>query len=33
MDAHISGRADSRKPLWTLMVLQLWLRARAEERF
>lgn len=27
VDAHCSGRADLRKPLWTLMVLQLWLRA------
>lgn len=27
MDMHLSGRADLRKPLWTLMVLQLWLRA------
>lgn len=25
MDAHISGREDLRKPLWTLLVLQLWL--------
>lgn len=27
MEAHCSGRADLRKPLWTLMVLELWLRA------
>jgi asparagine synthase (glutamine-hydrolysing) len=27
MDTHISGRADLRKPLWTLLALQLWLRA------
>ena len=26
MDEHLSGRADRRKPLWTLLVLQLWLR-------
>lgn len=26
-EAHCSSRADLRKPLWTLMVLQLWLRA------
>lgn len=24
VEAHISGRADHRKPLWTLLVLQLW---------
>ncbi|MDR3639983.1 MAG: asparagine synthase (glutamine-hydrolyzing) [Humidesulfovibrio sp.] len=23
---HLSGRADHRRPLWTLLVLQLWLR-------
>lgn len=28
MDAHFSGRADMRKQLWTLLVLQLWLEAR-----
>ncbi len=28
MDAHISGRADLRKPLWTLLVFQLWWQAR-----
>lgn len=28
MDAHISGRADLRKPLWTLLVFQLWQQAR-----
>lgn len=28
MDEHISGRADLRKPLWTLLVFQLWWRAR-----
>ena len=28
VDAHCSGKADLRKPLWTLLVLQLWLRAR-----
>lgn len=27
IDAHCQGKADLRKPLWTLMVLQLWLRA------
>ena len=27
VEAHCSGRADLRKPLWTLMVLELWLRA------
>ncbi|MDR2055087.1 MAG: asparagine synthase (glutamine-hydrolyzing) [Desulfovibrio sp.] len=32
MDAHIAGRADLRKPLWTLLVLQLWLRARADRQ-
>lgn len=26
MDEHLSGRADHRRPLWTLLVLQLWLR-------
>ncbi len=25
MTEHLSGRADRRKPLWTLMVFQLWL--------
>ena len=24
VDEHVSGRADLRKPLWTLLVLQLW---------
>lgn len=28
MEAHFSGRADMRKQLWTLLVLQLWLDAR-----
>lgn len=28
MDDHFSGRRDLRKPLWTLLVLQLWLEAR-----
>ena len=28
MDEHISGRADLRKPLWTLLVFQLWQQAR-----
>ncbi len=28
MDEHVSGRADLRKPLWTLLVFQLWRRAR-----
>ncbi|MDR2574288.1 MAG: asparagine synthase (glutamine-hydrolyzing) [Desulfovibrio sp.] len=32
MDAHISGKADLRKPLWTLLVLQLWLRANAGQQ-
>lgn len=27
VDDHFSGRADRRKPLWTLLVLQLWWRA------
>ena len=27
MEAHCAGTADLRKPLWTLMVLELWLRA------
>lgn len=27
VNEHVSGRADLRKPLWTLLVLQLWLRA------
>lgn len=26
VDAHVSGAADLRKPLWTLLVLQLWWR-------
>jgi asparagine synthase (glutamine-hydrolysing) len=25
-DAHLSGRADLRKPLWTLLMFQLWRR-------
>ena len=28
MNEHISGRADLRKPLWTLLVFQLWWQAR-----
>ncbi|MDD4700695.1 MAG: asparagine synthase (glutamine-hydrolyzing) [Desulfovibrio sp.] len=28
MDEHVSGRADLRKPLWTLLVFQLWWQAR-----
>ncbi|GFH62960.1 MAG: Asparagine synthase (glutamine-hydrolysing) [Candidatus Desulfovibrio kirbyi] len=28
MDNHISGKADMRKQLWTLLVLQLWLAAQ-----
>lgn len=28
MEAHFSGRADMRKQLWTLLVLQLWLEAQ-----
>ena len=28
MDEHVSGRADLRKPLWTLLVFQLWQEAR-----
>ena len=28
MDEHVSGRADLRKPLWTLLVFKLWWRAR-----
>ena len=28
MDEHVPGRADLRKPLWTLLVFQLWWRAR-----
>ena len=28
MDEHVSGRADLRKPLWTLLVFPLWWRAR-----
>ncbi|MDE7241723.1 asparagine synthase (glutamine-hydrolyzing) [Desulfovibrio sp.] len=31
VEAHCSGRADLRKPLWTLMVLELWLRANPAE--
>ncbi len=27
MDEHISGEADHRKQLWTLLVLELWLEA------
>ncbi len=27
MDAHFSGQQDLRKPLWTMLVLQLWLQA------
>ncbi len=29
VDEHVSGRADRRKQLWTLLVLQLWWRANA----
>jgi len=29
VDEHLSGRADRRRPLWTLLVLQLWLRRHA----
>lgn len=28
VDEHVSGRADLRKPLWTLLVFQLWWQAR-----
>lgn len=28
VDAHVSGKQDYRKPLWTLLVLQLWLKER-----
>ncbi len=28
VDEHVSGRADRRKSLWTLLVLQLWWRAK-----
>ncbi|WP_300706819.1 asparagine synthase (glutamine-hydrolyzing) [uncultured Desulfovibrio sp.] len=31
MDAHFSRRQDLRKPLWTLLVLQLWLEARGHD--
>ncbi|WP_165078425.1 MULTISPECIES: asparagine synthase (glutamine-hydrolyzing) [unclassified Desulfovibrio] len=31
VEAHCAGRADLRKPLWTLMVLELWLRANPAE--
>ncbi|MBD5626828.1 MAG: asparagine synthase (glutamine-hydrolyzing) [Desulfovibrio sp.] len=31
VEAHCSGRADLRKPLWTLVVLELWLRANPAE--
>ncbi len=27
VDAHVEGRSDLRKPLWTILVLQLWLEA------
>lgn len=29
VEEHLSGRADRRRPLWTLLVLQLWLRKHA----
>lgn len=29
VDSHMSGQADLRKPLWTLLVLQLWLQHHA----
>lgn len=29
VDSHVSGQADLRKPLWTLLVLQLWWKANA----
>ena len=32
MEAHFSGRADMRKPLWTLLVLQLWLEAQRRRK-
>ncbi len=31
MREHMDGRADHRRPLWTLLVLQLWLRKNAPE--
>ena len=31
MERHVSGAADLRKELWTLLVLQLWLRAQAKK--
>ncbi len=31
LDAHISGSQDLRKGLWTLIVLQLWLRANCPD--
>lgn len=32
MEAHFNGRADMRKPLWTLLVLQLWLEAQRRQK-
>lgn len=31
VDSHMSGQADLRKPLWTLLVLQLWLQHHAPQ--
>ena len=29
LDRHLSGRADLRKPLWTLLMFQLWQKQHA----
>lgn len=31
VDEHMQGRADHRRPLWTMLVLQLWLRRHAPD--
>lgn len=33
LDAHFEGKADMRKPLWTFLVLQLWLAKRKGRLF
>jgi asparagine synthase (glutamine-hydrolysing) len=32
LDAHARGERDLRKPIWTLLVLELWRRERMEQR-
>jgi asparagine synthase (glutamine-hydrolysing) len=30
LNAHLEGRADLRKPLWTVLMFQLWRRHHAQ---